>query len=425
MVFKVQLVTLVNRLISPISDFVNVIDVQAHGIPHRINRYICNIIQRRFTLRTSKRKTYRTSAWLIILIAAIALLTSPPPARSTGLGVNLAFYKINGNIATFDGNYNAGLMTTYLNEMQAAHLTYVRTRVCTFLNGLTFDGSGNCTGISAQMIANVQNFAQQANSRGITVEFVFLTSGDISNHPNLLENTANEHALINYALIPLGKAIQPYRTQIDLCNEGNYSVPTVGWGYLRNWMKACKTALVNAGVDRWVTMSDASYTDMLNNFSTTFAGLGLDFYEYHMYNDQGWCPVPANLGDGKPVELNEFGSSTVAEGWNHNTYSFNSALLANFVNNSKAKGYLNIAPWCYVYDGDFQMRGNQIMNDMASWGAQLNGATSPPAAPAGLTASAANTAITLQWNASNGATSYNVKRGTSAGGASATPLAAE
>ena len=49
--------------------------------------------------------------------------------------------------------------------------------------------------------------------------------------------------------------------------------------------------------------------------------------------------------------------------------------------------------------------------------------TTAPVTPTGLTATAGNAAVTLNWTASSGATSYNVYRGTTAGGESATPLA--
>ena len=44
------------------------------------------------------------------------------------------------------------------------------------------------------------------------------------------------------------------------------------------------------------------------------------------------------------------------------------------------------------------------------------GGNNPPAAPSGLTATAGNAQVTLSWNASSGATSYHVKRGTASGG---------
>ena len=40
----------------------------------------------------------------------------------------------------------------------------------------------------------------------------------------------------------------------------------------------------------------------------------------------------------------------------------------------------------------------------------------PPAAPAGLIATAGSAQVSLSWNASSGATSYNVKRSTTSGG---------
>ena len=49
--------------------------------------------------------------------------------------------------------------------------------------------------------------------------------------------------------------------------------------------------------------------------------------------------------------------------------------------------------------------------------------TAAPAAPTGLSATAGNAQVSLTWNASTGATSYNVYRGTAAGGESATAIA--
>jgi hypothetical protein len=50
-------------------------------------------------------------------------------------------------------------------------------------------------------------------------------------------------------------------------------------------------------------------------------------------------------------------------------------------------------------------------------------AAAPPVAPAGLAASAGNAQVTLSWTASTGATSYNVYRGTTAGGEGSTAIA--
>lgn len=314
-------------------------------------------------LRTALRRATRfTTAFAVVL--TFLFQATPAHAGLTWFGGNLAWL---GYGTTFTSGYNSGSVGTYLSEFKSNHLNFVRVWVCENLDGLYFDGSGNCTGISSQLISNVQNFAWQANNQGICVEFVFINYMDINNHPNLAMNSNNMWALINNGLVPLGKAIQGYNCQIDLVNEGDHSTPTIGWGYLRQFCNNAKWALNNGGVNRWITMSDSGYSDLVNNFSNTVGGLGFDFYEYHMYNDQGWCPVPGTLG-GKPVEMNEFGAATPAEGWNHNSYTFNHALLDNFVQNSINAGYAGAAFWCYINDGDYQLRGNQLMGDISWWG---------------------------------------------------------
>lgn len=50
------------------------------------------------------------------------------------------------------------------------------------------------------------------------------------------------------------------------------------------------------------------------------------------------------------------------------------------------------------------------------------GGGNPPAVPTGLSATAGNAQVSLSWTASSGASTYNVYRGTTAGGESATPL---
>ena len=301
----------------------------------------------------------------LTLLTALLALSTPAKAGIGLFGGSLAWTSYGH---TFTSAYNSGTIGTYLNEFKSNHLNYVRVWVCEGLDGLTIDGNGNCTGISSQLISNVQNFVWQANNLGITVEFVFINYQDVLNHPNLVTNSNNMWSLINNGLVPLGKAVQGYNCQFDLINEGDHSVSYVGWGYLRQWVINAKWALNQNGVNRWVTMSDSNYADLTNNLSGTVGGLGLNFYEYHMYNDQGWCPVASYLG-GVPVELNEFGAATPAEGWNHNSYTFNKALLGNFMNNAQSQGYICAAFWSYINDGDYQLRGNQLMGDVSWWGA--------------------------------------------------------
>jgi len=61
-----------------------------------------------------------------------------------------------------------------------------------------------------------------------------------------------------------------------------------------------------------------------------------------------------------------------------------------------------------------------LVTGCSSSGSPGGGGGNPPSAPTGLTATAGNQQVSLSWNASAGATSYNVKRGTASGGPYAT-----
>jgi subtilase family serine protease len=76
-------------------------------------------------------------------------------------------------------------------------------------------------------------------------------------------------------------------------------------------------------------------------------------------------------------------------------------------------GYDNSTGW-----GSFN--GANLLADLAP----VVVATTPPPAPASLTAVAGNAAVTLNWSASSGATSYNVYRGTASGNEGTIPIAA-
>jgi kumamolisin len=75
-------------------------------------------------------------------------------------------------------------------------------------------------------------------------------------------------------------------------------------------------------------------------------------------------------------------------------------------------GYDNSTGW-----GSFN--GANLLADLAP----TSVSTTPPATPTGVTAVAGDRQVTVSWTASSGATSYNVYRGTSAGGEGTTPIA--
>src|ERR1035441_6059567 len=64
--------------------------------------------------------------------------------------------------------------------------------------------------------------------------------------------------------------------------------------------------------------------------------------------------------------------------------------------------------------------GDTAVQNIQSWTYSTGSSTNPPAAPTNLVATAGNGQVGLSWSGSSGATSYNVKRSTTSGGADTT-----
>jgi kumamolisin len=94
----------------------------------------------------------------------------------------------------------------------------------------------------------------------------------------------------------------------------------------------------------------------------------------------------------------------IATGAKYGT-DFHDVTQGTNIHYSAGTGYDNATGW-----GSFN--GANLLADLAPTSAP----TSPPAQPTGLVASAGNGTVMLTWNASSGASSYNVYRGTAKGG---------
>ncbi len=280
------------------------------------------------------------------------------------VGGNLAWTNYGSTFASWD--YNATTMGNYLATWQSCHLNYMRVWACEYLDGLSFDSSGNCTGINSTNVANMVNFVQQANALGITVEFVFLNYQDVQSNTSLV--LGHSSSLINNALVPIGKALQPYSARIDIVNEGNLTIGGgVSWTQMRTFLANAVTALRNAGVNRWLTMSDQNYVDYQSaHFPNTIQGLGFDYYEYHSYNDNGSIAVSASQVD-QPLFLGEYGPDP---GWLNFTYGQNQAFLQATEVNTVNQGYCGASFWAYITTDNYELTGKTILStDIAAWAA--------------------------------------------------------
>jgi len=294
------------------------------------------------------------------IISAGLLCLSAGTAHAASLSYVGVDYPWIGYGWGFGSSYNSSTADSYLNEIRYTyHCNLVRIWCCEGLDGLTFNSSGACTGLSSTNISHIQDFVGRANGKGITCDCVFINYMDVQSHSNYFTNSTNKTALINNGFVPFARALSGKTAWIDLINEGNLATNTVSWSVLRSFCSSAVSAARSNGVNNWITMSDQNSSDYTSYFSSTVGGLGFNFYDYHAYGDSGALAVsPSNVGNA-PLLCGEFGPGSP---WMNRSDSANQTTINNIMGNATSKGYIGVAGWSYLPDGsNWQLRGNNAM----------------------------------------------------------------
>ena len=287
-------------------------------------------------------------------------------------GANLAW--LDGAYSTYLGvdphhtnygvSWNATTMNAHMADMHNMGITVLRLWLFQDDQGCNLDGNGNVTSVTSEFWANLDTTVELAQNNGISLYFT-LNNGraDLQENSTLLTN------FINNAVVPL---VQRYKGNqsvwaIDLMNEidgtvagptGNYTNTGSTWAQAQNYMKTVAAAVHGADSNRLVTTSTGWHT--WTNLAAEFKGLGLDFYDFHAYEDNGSIPTAASIGMDKPIYVGETGQAT--ETFNDATQN---TAITNFFTNGRSGGYAGVSIWYYDYAAD----GNylQMLETNGSW----------------------------------------------------------
>jgi len=208
----------------------------------------------------------------------------------------------------------------------------------------------------------------------------------------------------------------------DIDAFGQYgTVSTIGWGdYLpliygtRDMLSFVATQDYNSGT--MYGPDGGIYTDGTQDFDVAVTELLLA--GYHVANGQNFPAlqqgqvafgVPATSGSAHKGYLAPASVLTVAKYIGSGTSFGGAYVLRN------PAGYASFAGVMDWDINDDQGASYAMANTLAPYLHTLSG-TSVPSVPSGVTATAGNAKVTLNWNPSGGATSYNVYRSTSPGG---------
>ncbi|MGB7746901.1 MAG: hypothetical protein WBN75_06395 [Verrucomicrobiia bacterium] len=312
-------------------------------------------------------------------VAALAamVLTATIPAGAQF--INGTFIK-GANLPWLDGDYNTWIgidptepgwgcgynsvhMNEYLADMHNMGITVVRIWINQGDMGCTIDANDNVTGVTALFWSNMDNCVQLAANNGIQL-YVTLNNG----REDWLSNPAQADAYKTNALIPM---IQRYKGNsaifaIDLMNEidgcvqgslGNYGTTGPTWAQAQAYITDFASAVHSADSNRLVSCSTGWH--QWYNLSY-FKGLGLDFYDFHNYQDAPVFPTAASLSMDKPIYIGECGQANT--NWNDSIQS-NCELDALY--SARNGNFAGVGIWAYQYPGCSDY--HTMVNTNGSW----------------------------------------------------------
>ncbi len=269
---------------------------------------------------------------------------------------------------------------TYFEHMRNQFKAWV-VRIWVFegCEGLSF-GAGAIS-MDATIRTNVQRVLSLANSKDLYVYWCLLTSGP--EHPGFNKDidiirsarNAASSPFLNGALRSFCQAIQGNdRTfAIDVMNEPEKYTTRGGvtWSDIRGYVRECcgkikgylgASILVSCGSAGTGWVNASSVIDTLKQY----VGLGLDFYDYHIYNDSGELPMsydamykalqdlspPLTLD--KPCIIGEFGQHR-----NGFLDEFQKGVVTNFMRQAWHLGFGGCLVWNYNHrDFDYSQRND-------------------------------------------------------------------
>ncbi len=259
--------------------------------------------------------------------------------------------------------YNSAHVHQYFADLHSMGVTVVRIWINQGDEGNTIDSNDYVTGVTPLFWENMDDCVQQAANTGVKL-YVTLNNG----RSDWLENPVQAGAYMNNALIPM---IQRYKGNpavfaIDLMNEiegaiagstGNWSTDGATWAQAQAYIRTFAAAVHTADPGRLVSCSSGwhAWSNLQN-----FKGLGLDFYDFHQYDDAGYIPPVSSLNMDRPVYVGECGQSTAV--WDD---AIQNAAELNFLNNARDGGYAGAGIWAYNYPGGTDY--DQMVNADGSW----------------------------------------------------------
>jgi len=131
------------------------------------------------------------------------------------------------------------------------------------------------------------------------------------------------------------------------------------WAQAQAYISATVSAIHSVDPGRLATCSTG--WNKWNNLAH-FKGLGLDFYDFHDYENAPSFPTAASLGMDKPIYIGGCGQAATSSYWD-DTLQNNCELAA--LNSALSGGYAGVGIWDYNFPGSPEIYS--MVNTNGSW----------------------------------------------------------
>jgi endo-1,4-beta-mannosidase len=333
-------------------------------------------------------------------IVCLLLLGTAARAQRADLKVRGQYKHVHGvNVGWFFGRYSTDLglnplhpdwgngysqsqADAWLADMKRMRINVVRVWLHEGLEGLTFDSNGYVSGVQPGFLTNLDHLVGRANYHGLALYLTFLNHDLVDQFGQRLPNGATVKNFVTDATArqrlldnALGAIASRYRNNLgvfgyDLINEANIGADngSYNWSQMRTFASQAAAKIHNVAPGSQVTMSTQWYAfgDQANH-PYWFGGLGLDFYDYHEYNNAPNLPSRASWLD-KPLLLGEHGPTTWDEASQRNASD-------KFIEQAAYRNWAGNLSWMYWHSpgsGESIVRtpgGNQDWENLA-WSIQ-------------------------------------------------------
>ena len=257
--------------------------------------------------------------------------------------------------------YNSQHLSSYMADMRKMNLNVVRVWLFEGLQGLVFDANGFVSRLDPMFERNVEDMLRLARQHQIALYLClgndFMKACQRLKVKDIEGNEDARNAYLTHAVIPLARLCEgkPFVFAFDIFNEpeqdisgrtGNWTKEGWSWETMREFIKANANAIHRTDPSRLVSCG-SGWHGWENVASGYFSGLGLDFYDIHVYFDDCQLPPVSIFPDKLPVIVGEYGQSKKSV-----DYTLQETVARTVVRDALCRGYAGTLIWAYGYPGE-------------------------------------------------------------------------